>query len=101
MAGLQKQVRSIPTGAKEHGEIVSSGLKVRYAFAPGTSLPDAAALQLYSFLEKSCLQRKNHPIPAVVESNFLCFKWKSIYGSKNSLLAQNLELWLLGTSKNN
>lgn len=31
MAGLQKQVRSIPVGAVEHGEIVSFGLKVRYA----------------------------------------------------------------------
>lgn len=48
-------------------------------FAPGTSLSDAALLQLYSFLERSCLQRKKtHPIPAVVESNFHCFKWKNI-----------------------
>lgn len=78
MAGLQKEVRSIPTGAEEHGEIVSSGLKVRYA------LPQALLFQL--LLHCSCTaswkglvcKEKNHPIPAVVESNFLCFKWKNI-----------------------
>lgn len=77
MAGLQKQVRSIPVGAVKHGEIVSSGLKVRYAW-----------LQAFLFqmlLQCSCAaswkglvyKEKNHLIPAVVESNFHCFKWKN------------------------
>lgn len=78
MAGLQKQVRSIPLGAMEHGEIVSFGLKVRYA------LPQALFFQMLR--HRSCTtswkglgdKEEKHLISAVVESNFHCFKWKNI-----------------------
>lgn len=74
MAGLQKQVRSIPLGAVEHGEIVSFGLKVRYA------LPQALFFQM--LLHCSCTiswkglgyKEEKHLTPAVVESIFDCFK---------------------------
>lgn len=99
MAGLQKQVRSIPIGAVEKD--CEFWVESQVCFAPGTSLPDAAPLQLYSFLERSCLQRKN---PSY---SWHCWKQLSLLqlekhwmDKKTSLLAQNLELWLLNTSKN-
>lgn len=99
MAGLQKQVSSIPIGAVEQD--CEFWVESQVCFAPGTSLPDAAPLQLYSFLERSCLQRKKNILfLLLLKATFTSSNGKTFNGSEDSLLAQNLELRLLNTRKN-
>lgn len=76
-------------------------VKSQVCFALGTSLPDAALLQLYSFLQRSCLQRRKTILfLLLLKATFTASNGKAFNGLENSLLAQNLELWLLNASKN-
>lgn len=70
-------------------------------FAPGTFLADAAPLQLYSFMERSWLQRR--------KTSYSCCCWKQLsllrmeehlMDQKTVFLPRIMELWVSNTSKN-
>lgn len=75
------------------------GFEGKVCFAPSTSLPDATSLQLYNFVEKSWFQRRKTFL-LLLKITLIYLNGITFNGSENSLLAQNLELWLLNTNKN-
>lgn len=75
------------------------GFEGKVCFAPSTFLPDATSLQLYNFMEKSWFQRRKTFL-LLLKITLIYLNGITFNGSESSLLAQNLELWLLNTNKN-